>query len=364
MRGNTSRRRVVVVGGGGVGCATALQLIKHACDVTLIERDGIGAHASGRNAGNLNPLVGTPPALVPFALEAFRLHRQLGAELAELGYVEAVATPTPRLHLGFDADDEAPLAEIHTILSATEGFESQRLERAALLRLEPALGPEGAFGLLTKGNLTLDGQAFTRCVADAASRLGMRQVIGAVTGVTAAGERLTGVRVGGETIACDDVVFATGAWAAEINRWLGVELDVRPLKGEILLLRPTDASISHDLTWGTTSLYTRRGGEIWVGVTFADTGLEAQPTARAKTELMSVAARIWPQVDQAVLFDHYAALRPMTPDGLPIAARAKGWQNAWIANGGGSKGMLLSVGIAKTVADLMLDVRPDATGGA
>jgi len=363
MRGNTSRRRVIVVGGGAVGCATALQLVKHGFDVTLIERDGVGAHASGRNAGNLNPLVGAPPALVPFALEAFRLHRQLGAELTQLGYAEAAATPTPRLHLGLGDDDEAPLAQIHKVLNATDGFESGRLDREALLRLEPGLGPFVAFGLLTKGNLTLDGEAFTRCVADAASRLGMRQVRGAATAVTTAGDCVTGVSVGGDTIACEDVVFATGPWVAQINRWLGVELNVRPLKGEILMLRPAGASPDHDLTWGTTSLYTRRSGEIWVGVTFDDCGLDARPTDRAKTELLAAATRIWPQIAHGAVFDHRAALRPMTPDGLPIAGRAKGWQNAWIANGGGSKGMLLSVGIAKTIGDLLLDVRPEATGG-
>ena len=35
--------------------------------------------------------------------------------------------------------------------------------------------------------------------------------------------------------------------------------------------------------------------------------------------------------------------------------RAPGWQNAYIANGGGTKGLLLSTGIAQVIRDLLLD---------
>ncbi|MGO8754316.1 MAG: FAD-dependent oxidoreductase, partial [Gallionellaceae bacterium] len=45
---------VVVIGGGVFGCATAYYLSKRGAKTTLIERDDIGDHASGKNPGNLN----------------------------------------------------------------------------------------------------------------------------------------------------------------------------------------------------------------------------------------------------------------------------------------------------------------------
>jgi glycine/D-amino acid oxidase-like deaminating enzyme len=48
-------------------------------------------------------------------------------------------------------------------------------------------------------------------------------------------------------------------------------------------------------------------------------------------------------------------VRPMTTSNRPIAARADGWQNVYVANGGGSKGMLLSVGIARKIRELLFD---------
>ncbi|MFN5397837.1 MAG: FAD-dependent oxidoreductase, partial [Pseudanabaena sp.] len=67
-----SKRKIAIVGGGIFGAAIAYVLTRDGFDVTLFESLSIGVHASSKNAGNLNPLHGTPSALLPFALESFR----------------------------------------------------------------------------------------------------------------------------------------------------------------------------------------------------------------------------------------------------------------------------------------------------
>src|SRR5436309_15632935 len=47
--------RVVVIGGGVIGCAAAERLTLDRHQVTLLERDQLGAHASGAAAGELSP---------------------------------------------------------------------------------------------------------------------------------------------------------------------------------------------------------------------------------------------------------------------------------------------------------------------
>src|SRR6266704_3945261 len=49
--------RVVVIGGGVIGCAAAERLTLDHHEVTLFERDQLGAHASGAAAGELSPSV-------------------------------------------------------------------------------------------------------------------------------------------------------------------------------------------------------------------------------------------------------------------------------------------------------------------
>ena len=63
--------------------------------------------------------------------------------------------------------------------------------------------------------------------------------------------------------------------------------------------------------------------------------------------------RVFPALENAELALHTACLRPVTPDWLPVLGQAPGWENVYLATGAGKKGILLSTGIGKSVADLM-----------
>jgi glycine oxidase len=355
--------RVAIVGGGVVGCAVAFALARRGMAVTLIERDAVAAHASGFNAGNVNPLHFTPPALIPQALAAFAIHREVRAALAALDCAQFVALPVRRLHLGFTAADRPHLQETASLFAANPGFGATWLERDELLACEPRLAADVAFGVLSEGNLSVDSGDFTRSLAAGAVRLGARTVMATARGVVARGDLVTGVATDQGVIGCDAVVFATGPWVAEVNGWLGIEVAVEPVKGELLLMRLPDGAPRFDLTWGFASLYRRRNDEVWVGGTFERGLFDATPTAAAKASMLERAARILPAIRQAELLDHVASLRPMATPNAPVAMRAAGWANAYVANGGGSKGVLFAVFIAKCIGDLVLE-RPDVQTAA
>lgn len=362
MYGVSSKRKIAVVGGGVVGCATAYLIARSGLKVNLIERDGIAAHASGHNAGNLNPLHGTPPALIPFALESFRIHREVSSELAQLGCASYAALPVKRVHLALSEADRHQLEETAAIFAGTEGFSSVWLDRNDLRGIECRLAPDIRFGLLTEGCLVLDSYDFTCSLAGAAVKLGASILHETALGVIASGGNVTGIQTGRGIVDCDELVLATGPWVKETKSWLGIDLAVEPVKGEILLMRMPEQAPDYDFTWGLTSLYRRRANEVWVGVTMKNCGFDCTATTEAKEILLQRAARIMPAIKHATLLDHVAGLRPMTASNQPIAARADGWQNVYIANGGGAKGMLLSLGIARRVRDLLLDRGSEVPG--
>jgi glycine oxidase len=353
MSRHSDRRQVAVVGGGAVGCAVAYQLARSGCAVTLIERNSLAAHASGQNAGNLNPLHGTPPAMIPSTLEAFRVHAEVRSELAQLGCANCQARPVNRLHLGFDEADLRQLKETAALFSGTEGFSSNWLNRDELGRIEPRLADEIERGLLTTGGLSIDGGDFTRSLAEGAMRLGANLVHATVSGIAASGGRVTALLTDHGRLACDEIVFATGPWTAETESWLGIELDVKPVKGQLLLLQMPGATPCYDFTWRSICLYQRRENEVWLGGTMEERGFDCTPAKDAREFLLESAARIVPRIRNATVLDHIAALRPVSQ--MPIAMRAEGWQNVYIANGGGYKGILLSVGIARAIRDLLAD---------
>jgi glycine oxidase len=361
MHTDSDRRHCVVVGGGITGCATAYFLARAGLHCVLIERDAIAAHASRCNAGNLNPLYETPAQLLPLALESFRLHRRLLADLSEIGCARYQLHSTERIHLGCaDADLLALESSAHCLAQA-EGFSTRRLGRGELHEIEPGLADHFTGGLKISGNLSVESPALARSLVDGAARWGATILSETVEGILTHASRVTGVRTQRSVVPCNDVVFATGPWVARLEHWLGIRLPIEPVKGELLLMRVPRGAPRHDLHWGSKALYVRGRDHVLVGGTLQKCGLDAAPTPEAKSLLLQGAALILPQMRDAVVEDHFAALRPISASSLPIAERAAGWENAYIANGGGSKGILLSVVIAKLVRDLLLasGARPD-----
>ena len=347
--------RVVIIGGGVFGCCAAYELARSGAQVTLVERDAFGTHASGRNPGNLNPILGAAPELVPFALESFRLHQMLVKDLSVPGRVPYALEPVKRVLVAFDAKDEDELDDVERAFAGHASFATARLRTEALHEIEPRLSAAAREGLLIEGNYSLDSRAFHLAIATAAQDAGAKVVRISATGVAAHDGTVSAVHMASGDHPCDALVLATGPWVAETSAWIGVELPIAPVKGEMLRLRLRDRNISHDFTNGLISLYRRGAEEVWVGVTREQAGFDESATEVGRRTLIDGAARIMPALRDAEVIEHLAALRPMTRTALPIVGRADGWNNVYIANGGGIKGMLLSTGVGAAIRDLVLN---------
>ncbi len=344
-----------------IGCATGYVLARDGFEVTVLERDSIAAHASGANAGNLNPLYRTPPELVGFSLAAFAEHAQVHAELIELGCAHAVF-PVRRLHLGSGEDDRSDLERTAALFSSVAGFSATWFDAESIRRLEPRVASRFDRAVVTTGNLAVDSIEFSRALAAGAARFGATFRHGDALGLVTRLDRVTGVRTGADLVPCDDVVLATGPWVDAPAAWLGFDIPVRPVKGQLLLMRLPGGAPSHDITWHAAALYRRGAAEVWVGGTMEEAGFDAEPTAEARTRLLDAAAGVLPEIATATLLAHKAALRPMARGG-PFAQRAPGWTNAYVVNGGGEKGVLWSVALAARVRDLLDEAGAGMRGG-
>src|ERR1051326_9488324 len=87
---------IVIVGGGVVGCAAAYFLAREGVSLTLLERDGLAAHASGAAAGMLAPICessGEGP-FFEFGLHSLGLFPALAEELRERSGVDPQYVPS------------------------------------------------------------------------------------------------------------------------------------------------------------------------------------------------------------------------------------------------------------------------------
>ena len=350
---------VVVIGAGAAGCAAAYELSKAGVRVTLVEREGVGSQASGWSAGGLNPLQGIPEPLAEFALESFRRHLALWPELERLTGLDVAAR---RIAMALIAPDEAAipvLLDARDAFEAVDGFSARWLDVAELRAVEPRIAPNVAGALLAEGNGVVDSLGFTAALGAAAERHGATLRAGTVTGIRHADRRVTGVLLADGEILCDAVVVAMGPWSGAAGDWLACPLPVEPLKGEILRMAPSGPPLACDVVAPDVSLFGRTDGQIWLGATQERRGFDTEPSEAAYRTLFGNAVELMPSLADAQLVRQTVCLRPITSDGLPVVGAVPGWDGAYVATGGGTKGILLAPAMGAAIADLVQTGRTD-----
>jgi glycine oxidase len=347
---------IVVVGGGITGAFTTYHLARLGIETTLVERGEIGGEASGANPGGLNPHhgPGIPGPMHELARASFRLHAESWEAIGAASGIEFHPRFPPRVHLAADEAEAERLRATAAPYEASPGFSARWLDREELVALDSGLaGGAAVGGLLTEGNARIEPAAYTRAVAAAAVDLGARIVHGEVRDLDGRDGRTVAVGLGeaGE-LDCDAAVIATGPWCAEPARWLGLEIPVQPLKGELLHVAPAGGPPAVDLAWAEGAIYANGPGGALLGGTEEPAGFDRTPSAAARAAMLERAARFYPDLAEAPVLDQTAALRPVTPDGIPIVGIAHGWENVCLAVGSGRKGMLLSAAIGQAAAEL------------
>ena len=353
---------VVIVGGGAAGCAVSYYLGLAGVASIIVEREGIAAYASGYSAGGLNPLegAGIPGRLGPLAMASHRMHQNIWCDLIERSEVDFQPEIISSVRVAFNGSDLDEMRATKQIFDRADAdFSAEWLDSQQLRELEPRIAPGAIWALDTRGNAILSSERYTLALAGAAETLGASVLKAEVIGITASGSSVTSVETAEGSLACGAVVFATGPWAGQVGDWLSVNVPIKPYKGEILRTTLPSGSLSSDFQGGGVSLNHRESGQVWVGATEEDRGFDLEPSEQARKTLMQGALRLMPAMADAEIVLHTACLRPLSPDWMPVLGPAPGWANAYLATGAGKKGILLSPGIGKSIADLIVDEQTD-----
>ncbi|MGE3268289.1 MAG: NAD(P)/FAD-dependent oxidoreductase [Chloroflexota bacterium] len=345
---------VVVIGGGAAGCATAYYLAAAGAQVTIVEREGVGSQASGWSAGGLNPLQGIPAPIAALAMQSYRLHLELWPQLAAASSQDLAAGVISMAMVARTEADIPPLLEQQAGFEGADGFSARWIEAAELRQQEPRITADVSGALLTNGNAILESQRFTLALSEAAQHHGATLKAGAVTGIQHEGRQVTGVTLEDGVIACDAAVIAMGPWSGAAADWLSVPLPVEPLKGEIVRMALAGPPLPFDIVTPAISLFGRPDGQVWLASTQQRLGFDREPSAWGYQTLYEPAVDLMPAIRDATLVRQTACLRPLSADDLPVAGAVPGWQGAYVATAGGTKGILLAPGMGRAIADLIL----------
>ena len=351
----TGSRDVVIVGGGIVGCLSGYLLGRQGFKVTILEADSVGSHASGFAFGGLDPVtgVGLPEPLLEFSLWCYGRHESLARELREVTGIDVAFELRDRLNLAFD--DEAARAAKKDLawMRNVEGFKIEWVDNRQARELEPQVSPECVGALYEQSPGALEPYRFVLAAMRAGERNGVEVLQRRATGLINEGGQCTGVRLENGSIDAGVVVLAMGPWAQQASAWCGVDIPVKPLKGQILRLRSDKDALNLSVNYKGSYVATKPDGLIWAGTTEEEAGFDENITAAARDSIMADFLKMIPGMREAELVRQTACLRPLSADGLPIVDKVTGWDNLYVATGAGRKGILWSTGMAQVVLDLI-----------
>jgi glycine oxidase len=347
---------VVIVGGGIAGMTTAYYLAKSGVPSVVFERDAIGSHASGFAYGGLSPLsgFGIPGPMAEIAQDGMGLHRELDKNLLDETGIDVDFRLRASLALALDETDARRLQAALTWQQRQPGYAVRWLEAAEARRVEPRISDETVGAVLTEGGGAVEPYRLVLALTRAAEQRGVTVRHGRVIGLRREGARVTGVVLERETLSCGTVVLALGPWSAEASGWIGVPIDVRPLKGQILRLQAPGPPVECSVGWGHNYATTKTDGLLWAGTTEEEVGFDEESTLAARDEIGAALLRMLPAMADAQVAQQTACLRPVTSDGLLALGAVPGLDGVYVATGGARKGILYGPAMGHAIADLVL----------
>jgi len=330
--------RVGVVGAGISGLSIALHLLERGASVTVLDRSGVGAGASGIQPGGVRRQWSTRANCL-MASESFAFYRafqerfrtRASARFDPCGYV-------------FLADAESTLAGFAAAVGLQNelGIPSRLLTPAEAAALVPGLDPAGLAGGATCAE---DGyfdrpQAVVEAFAEVVSSRDGTIEIAEVRAIAPDG---SGWRL--DDVTFDAVAVAAGSESRRLLGPLGVDLPIVDEPRTLFLSEPVRERLLEPL------------------VIAVDRGVAAKQLADGRLLASDVRGasrqRLREELDRLLPALHYVALPieatgsyDLTPDGQPIVDRIE--DGLWVAAGFSGHGFMVAPSTGRVVADGLL----------
>lgn len=322
----------LIIGGGVIGLSSAFELARDGASVTVLERGVCGRESSWAGGGILSPLL--PWDYSSAVTDLTQLSRRLFPE-----WVARIAD--------------------------TSGIDPEY--RVSGMRVLPPFDVERAVQWCA-GNgvrLELDGEALwlpdvaqvrnprlIKALRRALERMGVRIVERVeVTGIVFTEDRVERLDTTAGSFSAEHYVVAAGAWSKKLLGKQGVQLDIKPVRGQMLLYRAQPGMLPHIILQNGTYLIPRDDGHILVGSTLEDVGFDKSTTEEARVALHARALGMLPQLAQAEFVKHWAGLRPAAPDNIPTIARHPQLENLYLNSGHFRYGVTMAPASAQILAN-------------
>ena len=327
-----------------MGCMTALELVQRGFSVTIVERNSIAAQTSGEaswaGAGILLPLL---PWFYKDEVNALSLagaaqYPQICAELlAETGIDPEYTQSGMLVKALFDARLAEKWCTKNSVAFAIKGDDLllPDLFLPSVAQVKPPHLLQALKACLLKRGVTLIEQTQLEPLPACENIDGWRTSTGTV-------------------LRADAYVVTSGAWSFELLKETTSQLNIKPMRGQILLYQMPVNTLPNIIYQNGFYLVQRRDGYLLAGSTLEDVGFDSGVTESVKLALQVRAEAILPSLKHAPVIKHWSGLRPGTPDNVPTIARHPTIKNLYLNTGHFRYGLTMAPESARRLAELIM----------
>lgn len=332
---------VVIIGQGIAGSTLALQLLNRGIEFVILD-EGSTTGASAVSSGLINPITGRKfvkswmiDELLPSSIEVYRQFEQL------LKHKYINSRPIVR------SIDTVEQENQWHVRQADLGYQEYINGDYTGPDYHPMLNDAKSFGQVHQSfniqvdRLIKDFRAFLR-----QSDLIREEVVDYSNIVIGSDQILIG------EISCKHLICAEG-WGVKHNPFFR-DLPFRPAKGEALIVK-LDNSFpqTHILKYHKFFVPQEEEGLFWVGSNYFWDFDDEQPTENGRSELINYLNNYLKGNYEIV--NHLAGVRPATKYRKPLIGQHGQYQNLWIFNGLGTKGISLAPYWSQRLIDHIMD---------
>ncbi|KAF0806629.1 glycine oxidase ThiO [Alcanivorax sp. S71-1-4] len=333
---------VLIIGGGMPGLLAAKVLRDRGVDVTLLDAAAALPPASWAGGGILSPLFPWryPDSVTALALPALATYRALAEEVVAAGGIDPQVS-CPGMRVLDEPDPDAALA-----WCARHGVTVEQQDGSLWL---PDVGS-------VRNPRMLKGLRRLNAV------LGVRQTAAYVSAI----EPIAGgyaVHTQEKVFRAPQVVVSAGFWTRALLAPLGVDVDVSPVKGQMLLFRSPEP-VPNEIRLAPDGYLIPRDHHTLVAGSTSEPGVSDQrPQQAAYQHLAQVAARLWAPLATVPPAAQWAGIRPGTARSAPLISEAPGLPGLFVCTGHYRNGLVCAPVSAALLADLVTGTTPCVPAG-
>ncbi len=328
------RSHVIVVGGGIIGASICYQLSRRGAQVTLLEKTGPAAGATGKSFAWINANFSKQPhhyhLLNRLGVHAFHnLHQEIGAELP----VRWGGT----LEWYGDAERSEELRRLAR-QQQQWGYPLRFIEGDEFSRLEPRVAPGKILAAtFSEQEGSVDSAEATRVLLRHAEAAGAAVRFPCeVTGITLDGNLGVTLATTSGEFRGDRLVLACGVGTPRLAALAGVRVPLTPAPGIVVRTAPQPQLVRGVLATADTHFHQQADGRFVIGDDFSPPGTEIHKLLALEPQdfpdpsfaelhgqrIRGQAARHLPQLATAQVDQVSLCWRPLPIDGFPIVGSA------------------------------------------